>query len=68
MHISVKNPVRESVMKSGIHIGITSKGLGRGNGLNIVNKIIKKHDDILWNSYFHEGKFVQSITMERKKI
>ncbi|WP_310602293.1 GHKL domain-containing protein [Anaerosporobacter sp.] len=66
IQFSVKNPIRESVMKSGIHIGTTSKGLGRGNGLDIVNKIIKKHDDILWNSYFKDDAFVQSISMWRR--
>lgn len=66
LQISVKNTVRKSVLQSGIHVGTTSKGLGRGNGLEIVGKIIKKHDDILWNSYFKEEMFVQSINMKRR--
>lgn len=61
--ISIKNPVRESVKKNGIYIGTTSKGLGRGNGLVIVEKLIKKHDDILWNSYFQNNDYVQSISI-----
>ncbi|WP_167957058.1 GHKL domain-containing protein [Anaerosporobacter faecicola] len=62
----VKNPVRESVEEVGIHIGITSKGLGRGNGLEIVKTIVKKHNDILWNSYFNEGEFVQSLLLKKR--
>lgn len=66
LQISVKNTVRKSVLQSGIHVGTTSKGLGRGNGLEIVSKIIRKHDDILWNSYFKEDMFIQSISMHRR--
>ncbi|MEG0190331.1 MAG: GHKL domain-containing protein [Lachnospiraceae bacterium] len=64
----VKNKVRESVRQQGIHIGTTDKGLGRGNGLKIVAKLIKKHSDIIWNSYFQENEYVQSITITRTII
>lgn len=66
MSISVKNAVRESVIQKGIHIGTTNKGLGRGNGLSIVEKLVKKHNDILWNSYFQDGIYVQVISVMRE--
>jgi sensor histidine kinase regulating citrate/malate metabolism len=61
--VVVKNTVREGVLKNGIYAGTTSKGLGRGNGLRIVKKLVSKHNDILWNSYFQDEAFVQSITI-----
>jgi Signal transduction histidine kinase regulating citrate/malate metabolism len=65
MSISVKNKVRESVIINGIHKGLSSKGLGRGAGLAIVEKLVGKHSDILWNSYFQEDVFVQSISISK---
>lgn len=61
LNVIIKNSVRESVKKNGIYIGTTSKGLGRGNGLKIVQKLVKKHDDIVWNSYFQNDEYIQSI-------
>lgn len=63
MSVTIKNTVREEVQRNGIYAGTTSKGLGRGSGLRIVKKLVSKHDDILWNSYFQDGAFVQSITV-----
>lgn len=62
----VKNTVREEVVRQGIHPGATSKGLGRGNGLLIVKKLVKKHTDMIWNSYFQEDCYVQSLTLYRQ--
>lgn len=66
MSITIKNPVALETKQSGIYAGTTSKGLGRGNGLNIVKRLVGKHSDILWNSYFQEELFVQSITVEKR--
>jgi sensor histidine kinase regulating citrate/malate metabolism len=62
MSFGVKNTVRDTIRQNGIHKGISSKGLGRGYGLSIVEKLVKKHDDIIWNSYFQENTFVQMIS------
>lgn len=62
MSIGVKNPVRDMIRQNGIHKGISSKGLGRGYGLSIVEKLVKKHDDIIWDTYFQENIFVQMIS------
>lgn len=60
--ITVKNSIRSSVKEKGILAGTTTKGLGRGNGLNIVKQIINKYDNIIWNSYFQGDVFVQMIS------
>jgi hypothetical protein len=64
--ISIKNSVRKSIKQSGVYAGTTSKGLGRGNGLTIVEHLVQKHDDLLWNSYFQEDVYVQVISAMRK--
>ncbi len=65
MSISVRNKLRPETMERGIIKGTTSKGLGRGNGLLNVEQIIRRHSDILWNSYYHEDEYVQTITVEK---
>lgn len=62
MCFGVKNTVRDTIRQNGIHKGISSKGLGRGYGLSIVEKLVNKHDDIIWDSYFQENVFVQMIS------
>lgn len=61
---TVKNSVRKEMQARGIVTGTTTKGLGRGQGLRIAEKIIKKYDNILWNSYFTDDRYVQIITIE----
>ncbi|BBF43415.1 histidine kinase [Lachnospiraceae bacterium KM106-2] len=63
--ISVKNPVRESVKEQWIRIGVSQKGLGRGNGLVIVDKLIKKNKNLIWNSYFKENVYGQTLLILR---
>ncbi|MFA9377797.1 MAG: GHKL domain-containing protein [Lachnotalea sp.] len=63
LSFSVKNTVRDNTLQQGIHSGTTIKGLGRGNGLLIVEKLVKKHQDIIWNSYFIENTYVQNIVV-----
>lgn len=41
--------------------GLSDKGLGRGNGLLIVQNILKKYPNITLNSYTDHEKFVQSL-------
>lgn len=41
--------------------GLSDKGLGRGNGLLIVDNILKKYPDITLNSYTNNGMFYQSL-------
>ena len=65
--IQIRNPVRKNVLQQGIHAGTTSKGLGRGNGLQIVEKLVRSHRGILWNSYFQDTSFVQSLVITWKE-
>ena len=41
--------------------GLSDKGLGRGNGLMIVHKILETYPNIILNSYTNNGKFIQHL-------
>lgn len=45
--------------------GLSDKGLGRGNGLMIVHKILEKYPNVILNSYTNNGKFVQHLEISR---
>ena len=62
---SISNTVRRQTKEKGVAAGVTDKGLGRGNGLLIVDKLICKYKNVLLNSYFKEDKFVQCIRIEK---
>lgn len=61
MNIVISNAVRECVIQKGVTAGITTKGLGRGNGLKIVNEILTRYDNVILNTYFKENIFVQNL-------
>lgn len=61
---SVSNTVRRQVRERGIAAGTTDKGPGRGNGLLIVNKLLKKYKNVLLNSFFREDEFVQCLRIK----
>ena len=58
---SISNTVRRQTREKGVVAGTTDKGLGRGNGLLIVNKLIRKYNNVLLNSFFKEDRFVQCL-------
>lgn len=62
---SISNTVRRQTKEKGVAAGVTDKGLGRGNGLLIVDKLIRKYNNVLLNSYFKEDKFVQCLRIEK---
>ena len=62
---SVSNTVREQTREKGVSAGTTDKGLGRGNGLLIVDKVIHKYKNVLLNSFFKEDQFVQCLRIEK---
>ncbi len=66
--IRIGNDIRPETKTRGIIAGTTDKGLGRGNGLLIAKKIIKKYDNLLLNSYFTEQEFVQYLRITKNKI
>ena len=62
---SISNTVRRQTREKGVVAGVTDKGLGRGNGLLIVNKLIRKYRNIILNSFFKEDRFVQCLRIEK---
>jgi len=64
--IRIGNDVRPEKRKRGVTAGTTDKGLGRGNGLLIAQKIISKYNNLFLNSYFTESEFVQCLMFIRK--
>ena len=62
---SVSNTVRWQTREKGVIAGTTDKGLDRGNGLLIVNKLICKYKNVLLNSFFKEDRFVQCLRIEK---
>ncbi len=62
---SISNTVRQQTKEKGVAAGITDKGLDRGNGLLIVDKLIGKYKNVLLNSYFKEDRFVQCLRIEK---
>lgn len=62
---SISNTVRRQTRDKGVIPGTTDKGLGRGNGLLIVNKLIRKYKNVLLNSFFKENQFVQCLRIEK---
>lgn len=63
----IANSVRPETRARGVIEGTTDKGLGRGNGLIIAKRIISRYDNMVLNSYFTEGEFVQNLTILRHK-
>ena len=47
--------------------GLSDKGLGRGNGLMIVHKILETYPNIILNSYTNNGKFIQHLEITRSE-
>lgn len=64
--IRIGNDIRPETKARGIIAGTTDKGLGRGNGLLIAKKIVRKYDNVLLNSYFTEQRFVQYLMIAKK--
>ena len=62
---SISNTVRRQTRERGVIPGTTDKGLGRGNGLLIMNKLIRKYKNVLFNSFFKEDRFVQCLRIEK---
>lgn len=62
---SISNTVRPQTREKGVVAGTTEKGLGRGNGLLIVEKLMRKYRNVLLNSFFRDGEFVQCLRIEK---
>lgn len=64
---SIRNSVRRQTRQKGVIPGTTDKGLGRGNGLLIVNRLIPKYKNVILNSFFTEEQFVQCLRIEKSE-
>lgn len=64
---SVSNTVRRQTREKGVVAGTTDKGLGRGNGLLIVNKLICKYKNVILNSFFKDDRFAQCLRIEKSE-
>ena len=62
---SVSNTVRRQKREKGIVAGTTDKEPGRGNGLLIADKLVRKYRNVLLNSFFKEDAFVQCLRIEK---
>jgi len=62
---SIRNSTRQQTRERGVIAGTTDKGLGRGKGLLIVEKIICKYNNLLLNSFFKEDDFVQYLRIAK---
>ncbi|MGN1409774.1 MAG: GHKL domain-containing protein [Eubacteriales bacterium] len=61
----ISNSVRDGTRERGIVAGTTDKGIGRGKGLLIAKKIIKKYSNVVLNSYFTDDGFVQNLIIAK---
>ena len=62
---SISNTVRRQTREKGVVAGTTDKGLSRGNGLLIMNKLIRKYKNVILNSFFKEDRFVQCLRIAK---
>lgn len=62
----IENTVNPKKQEDGIRTGVSSKGEHRGLGLTIIRNIIDQYDNIVLNSFFKDGCFVQSLSIYEK--
>lgn len=59
--LRISNSVRAEKRAVGVIAGSTDKGLGRGRGLLIAEKIISKYDNLILNSFFTDEGFTELL-------
>lgn len=60
----IKNPITPQTQIMGIHAGVSTKGLQRGNGLKIVKNILKQYNNITLNSTIQNSIYIQSLNID----
>lgn len=65
LDFAIRNSVRKETQEKGVIAGTTTKGLCRGNGLIIADKIIQKYTNVVLNSFFQGEEFVQYLKIEK---
>lgn len=64
-YVKISNVCRNEVRERGVIPGTTGKGLGRGKGLLILEKILSRYGNIVLSSYFTAEEFVQLLTIAK---
>lgn len=59
----IKNPVTQQTRQSGVHIGKSSKGSDRGNGLRIAKELLEQYPNAALNSILQDGIYIQSLNL-----
>ena len=59
--IRIENSIRP---QKEVIAGLSDKGLGRGNGLLIADRILKRYPNIILNTYTRGNTFVQSLLIQ----
>lgn len=62
---TIKNSITEQTKNSGIHIGKTTKGVGHGKGLLIVQQLLEQYNNAIMNSCIQNQMFIQSLNIIR---
>ena len=63
VQIRITNPVRPETRIRGIRPGVSSRGADRGSGLIIAGEIVKRYENLLWNSCLTEDTFTQILLL-----
>lgn len=59
----IRNPVTEQTRTNGVHLGVTTKGHGHGQGLLIVRKLLEQYDYVALSSLLLDGEYTQSLSV-----
>lgn len=54
---------RIQIKANGVHLGIITKGHGRGQGLLIVQQLLMQYDYVILSSLLLEGQYTQSLSV-----
>lgn len=59
----IKNPLTPQTQQTGIHIGHTTKGDGRGKGLLIVQQLISQYPNAVLNTSIYHSTYIQCLNI-----
>lgn len=60
---TIKNPITKQTQQTGIHMGQSSKGTGRGKGLKIVHQLLKQYPTSTLNTSIYQQTCIQCLTI-----
>ncbi|MDE7015471.1 MAG: GHKL domain-containing protein [Kineothrix sp.] len=59
----IKSPLTPQTQQTGIHIGKTTKGDGRGKGLLIVQQLISQYPNAVLNTSICQSTYIQCLNI-----